>query len=93
MYASSNGKALKFSKDIHGYNRAGESGDNIVLLKGVDTVDVSSVDTNLIGHFYYGANRSVLSDMFNLMQGQPAESRFGLRKRTKREQLYWAFQP
>jgi esterase/lipase superfamily enzyme len=93
LYASSNDTALKFSKYIHGYNRAGESGDNLVVFKGIDTIDVSSVDTDLIGHFYYGDNRSVLSDMFNLMQGQPAASRFGLRERTKRRHPYWVFHP
>ena len=93
LYASSNDRALKFSKRIHGYTRAGESGSRIVLVKGIDTIDVSSVDTSLIGHSYYGGNRSVLSDMFNLINGQPAAGRFGLRKRTRRLQDYWVFQP
>ena len=48
---------------IDGYRRAGDSGDDITLFKGIDTIDVSSVDTNLIGHFYYGDNRSVLSEL------------------------------
>ena len=93
LYASSNDAALAFSKTVHGYDRAGESGDNIVLVPGIDTIDVSSVDTNLIGHFYYGDNRSVLSDMFNVIRGQAATSRFGLRKRMKQHRQYWAFQP
>ena len=34
FYASSNDKALKVSKKIHGFLRAGESGQNIVILPG-----------------------------------------------------------
>jgi esterase/lipase superfamily enzyme len=93
LYASSNDVALKFSKSVHGYPRAGESGDHIVLLDGIDTVDVSSVDTSFVGHSYYGDNRAVLSDMFNLIQGQPAANRFGLKRRTKGGRSYWAFKP
>ena len=93
LYASSNDKALAFSKKIHGSARAGESGANIVLLDGIDTIDVSAIDTNLMGHFYYGDNKSVLSDIFNVMLGQTVEKRFGLKKRTKGSQPYWVFQP
>jgi esterase/lipase superfamily enzyme len=93
LYASSKDVALRFSKKVHGYPRAGESGENIVLLDGLDTIDVSSVDTSLVGHSYYGDNRSVLSDMFNLIRGQEAANRFGLKKRTKGGRSYWAFRP
>jgi esterase/lipase superfamily enzyme len=93
LYASSKDMALAFSKTVHGYDRAGESGEKIVLLDGVDTIDVSAIDTNLVGHFYYGDNRSVLSDMFNLIKGQPATDRFGLKKRTKDRRPYWVFSP
>jgi esterase/lipase superfamily enzyme len=93
LYASSNDRALAFSKTVHGYPRAGESGEALVLVEGIDTIDVSAVDTNFVGHFYYGDNRSVLSDLFNLIQGQAAERRFGLRPRKKNDRSYWVFQP
>ena len=93
LYASSKDKALAFSKKVHGYDRAGESGEKIVLVDGVDTIDVSAVDTNFVGHFYYGENKSVLSDIFNLIQGQPVSKRFGLKQRTKNKRLYWVFKP
>jgi esterase/lipase superfamily enzyme len=93
LYASSNDRALAFSKTVHGYPRAGESGDGLVLIDGIDTIDVSAVDTNFVGHFYYGDNRSVLADLFNLMQGQAAERRFGLQPRKKNARPYWVFQP
>jgi len=46
----------------------------------MDTVDVSNLDTDLVGHSYYGDSRSVLSDMFDLLStGLPPGKRFGLR--------------
>jgi esterase/lipase superfamily enzyme len=65
----------------------------IVLVDGVDTIDVSAVDTNFVGHSYYGENKSVLSDIFNLIQGQPPSKRFGLKPRTRNKRFYWVFQP
>jgi hypothetical protein len=93
LYASSKDRALAFSKTVHGYDRAGESGEKIALFDGVDTIDVSAIDTNLVGHFYYGDNRSVLSDLFNLIKGEAATDRFGLKKRFKNRRHYWVFQP
>jgi esterase/lipase superfamily enzyme len=92
LYASSKDAALAYSKRIHGYPRLGDSDENLVTLNSVDTIDVSAVDTNLIGHFYYGENRSVLADLFNLIKGQPVP-RFGLRERKKGARTYWIFQP
>jgi hypothetical protein len=43
-----------------GHPRAGESGENIVVLPNIDTIDVSAVDTSLMGHTYYGDNTTVL---------------------------------
>jgi esterase/lipase superfamily enzyme len=95
LYASSNDKALQFSRQIHGgYPRAGDSGRDVVILRGLDTVDVSSVDTSLVGHSYYGDNRSVLADLFGLIKDKKApDKRFGLRPRSKKGLRYWIFQP
>ena len=69
LYASSNDEALIMSKKVHGYARAGDSGSQLVVVPGVDTVDVSAVDTSLLGHNYYGDNSSVLADIFELLHG------------------------
>lgn len=92
LYASSRDVALAYSKRIHGYPRLGDSDENLVALDDIDTIDVSAVDTNLIGHFYYGDNRSVLSDLFNLIKGDRMP-RFGLREKKKGARTYWVFQP
>ena len=95
LYASSKDKALQFSRQIHGdYPRAGDSGEDIVVLRGLDTIDVSGADTSFAGHSYYGDNSSVLSDLFELIRGGKAPGkRFRLRPRTKNGLPYWAFQP
>jgi hypothetical protein len=41
----------------------------------VDTIDVSNVDSSLLGHSYYGDNRSI-SDLYYLIHGIP---RVGIR--------------
>jgi len=93
LYASSNDRALQISKKINGYPRAGDAGPSIVVLPGLDTIDASSVDTDFLGHSYYGDNRSILSDLFNLIRtGSPPESRFGLRAGVGPEK-YWIFAP
>ena len=94
LYASSEDAALKLSKTAHGYPRAGESGPGLVVAKGVDTIDATAVDTSLLGHSYYGDNRSILSDMFALVRdGNPPEQRFGLRERAHPAGRYFEFKP
>lgn len=92
LYASSNDEALIASRTVHGYRRAGESGETMVVVPGVDTVDVSEVDTSLIGHSYYGSNSTVLADLFELMQGsKPPDQRKWLRSMRLGALKYWKF--
>jgi esterase/lipase superfamily enzyme len=95
LYASSNDKALAASKLVHGgYPRAGDSGDNLVVVDGLDTIDASSVDTSLLGHSYFGDNRSIISDIFYLIQHNlPPNSRSGLKPKMIQNLCYWLFQP
>ena len=50
LYASSNDVALKLSKRYQGYQRAGDSVPTVVVLPGIDTIDVSALETSLLGH-------------------------------------------
>jgi esterase/lipase superfamily enzyme len=95
LYASSSDRALQYSRQMHGgLPRAGDSGASLVVVPGVDTVDVTGVDTGFVGHSYYGENRSVLSDLFGLLRDRkPPDQRFGLSPRQKHGQRYWIFQP
>jgi len=92
LYASSNDEAMKASKSFHQYPRAGESGADIVVVNGLDTIDASSVNTGLIGHSYYAEERTVLSDLFYLVRdGKAPSERHGLEPKTCPKGKYWAF--
>ena len=95
LYASSEDKALKASKTIQKYPRAGDSGQSgadLVIVDPVNTIDASSVDTGFLGHSYYGDNRSVLGDLFELIRnGTAPQDRFGLVEQSRFGQRYWQF--
>jgi esterase/lipase superfamily enzyme len=94
LYASSNDLALKLSKVYQGYQRAGDSSPEIVIARGIDSIDVSAVDTSLAGHSYYGDNRSVLTDIFYLLrEAKPPGERFGLRATAEGSRRWWVFKP
>lgn len=80
LYASSDDRALIASKQVHGYPRAGESGRDLVLVPGVETIDVSGIDLSVLGHSYYGDSGQILRDLFDLVDRRlPASERPWLR--------------
>ncbi|HLA85496.1 MAG TPA: alpha/beta hydrolase, partial [Thermoguttaceae bacterium] len=92
LYASSHDAALVASKKVHGYPRAGESGDNILVISNIDTIDVSDVDTSLVGHSYYGDSDTVLVDMAQLLhEEKPPDLRSRLRTKMLGAMRYWVF--
>lgn len=93
LYASSRDKALNASKKIHQTPRAGEAGENIVILPDMDTIDASSLDTDFLGHSYYGSSRVVMTDIYNLfVHHAPPDKRFGLSKKAGPQHHYWVFE-
>jgi esterase/lipase superfamily enzyme len=95
LYASSEDAALKLSRTIAGYPRAGQGGADVIVVPGIDTIDASSVDTSILGlsHSYYADNTTILSDLFALFRGRPPAERFGLRSVTGPRGVYWRFLP
>ena len=94
LYASSNDVALKASKLVHGESRAGDAGDDVVLVDGIDTVDASLVETALLGHSYFGDERTLLSDLFVLVRsGAGPDDRPSLEARERNGVGYWGFRP
>jgi esterase/lipase superfamily enzyme len=94
LYGSSNDEALKVSKGIHKLNRAGEGGSKMVLMKGVESIDASSVETDFLGHSYFAQSPSVVGDISDLIvQRQRAASRRWLRKAGSKTTPipYWQF--
>jgi esterase/lipase superfamily enzyme len=88
LYASSKDWALKLSKGFHGSPRAGESGKNIVIVKGIDTLDATKVDTSLFGHSF-PPSRDVISDIFYVLRGDYPGQRFGLIPIKHPQGIYW----
>ena len=92
LYSSSKDFALKISKEIHKYPRAGDSGKGLVIVPGIETIDATRVDTSLIGHSYFAESKSVLSDIFYVIRcGQGADYRFGLKPAAAKAGKYWKF--
>jgi hypothetical protein len=59
----------------------------------VETVDVSPIDTGLLGHSYYGENPELIKDLQALVElNQPASNRNWLRPmNTFDNNVYWTF--
>lgn len=93
LYASSKDKALAASELLQKYPRAGQSGEGLVVVKGVDTIDATELDTGLMSHSYVGDNTSIISDLFYLiLQSLPADKRY-LTATKHADGVYWSFKP
>lgn len=69
LYASSKDKALMLSNKYRdAVLRAGQSGKNIIIIKGVETIDASSVDTNFIGHGYFAETKDLINDIYHILK-------------------------
>jgi esterase/lipase superfamily enzyme len=92
LYASSRDRALAASQLVHGYPRAGDSGDGLVIVAGIDTVDVSKIDTTLLGHSYYSGNEPIIDDIFALLsESRAAATRPWLKSAQLGGGSYWVF--
>jgi esterase/lipase superfamily enzyme len=90
LYESSNDKAIKMSRTIHGSPRAGEP---LLIIQGIDTIVASEIDTDFLGHSYFSNNWPLLSDIHSILFSDkgPAD-RFGLTEMHHPRGKYYAFQ-
>ena len=89
LYVSNHDEALDLSRQLHGgIPRAGDSSQSVVIADGIDTVDVSAVDTSFLGHSYVADNRTVLSDVYCLIRGA---AQAATRCRLVSRRGYWEF--
>jgi esterase/lipase superfamily enzyme len=77
LYASSRDRAIRISSNIiHGARRVGSGPPSIVLHQGIDYVDASAIDTDLLGHGYFAENKQLIDDIFLILRhGFPAVDR------------------
>jgi esterase/lipase superfamily enzyme len=82
LYASGNDHALHYSQFVHGAPRAGTAGDVIIKLAGLDTIDMSAVPADILGHSYFAANSGAINDIFRILwRGDPPPQRCGMSNR------------
>lgn len=94
LYASSNDLALKASSSLHGGQRLGETKPDIVTLPGMESIDASTVPTDLLGHSYYGDSMTVLTDLRKLVEGVTKAASRGahlIESVTAQGRRYWKF--
>lgn len=94
LYTSSKDKALRASKEFHGYRRLGDSVSGVFVGNGLDVIDATAVCTDFVGHSCFGSSNSIISDMFYLFQeGKSAGERFRLRPVATSMGTYYIFRP
>ena len=92
LYASDNDVALQWSKILHGAPRAGLAGESIVTSPGLDTIDMSAVEADVLGHSYFAASQGAIHDLFRLFwQGEPPRERCGMGLRSSTVASFWLF--
>jgi esterase/lipase superfamily enzyme len=67
LYASDSDHALQASQVVHSAPRAGFAGDTIIRLAGIDTIDMSGVPADLLGHSYFASNGGAVYDLLHLL--------------------------
>jgi len=89
LYVSQHDQALTASHLLfHKEQRAGEGGNDSIVLPGMDTVDVSQLSADALGHSYYGDNSDVVRDVVEFFKGQIAP-RPGLSRVRLGALAYW----
>lgn len=92
LYASSADNALVLSQRVQGYPRAGDSGEGLLVVPGVETIDATGADTSFIDHGNGAAGRSALADMQHLIGHHlRAPQRSALRAVDGPAGRYWTF--
>ena len=90
LYVNSEDLALKASKLIHGNPRAGDAGDKLVLINGVETIDATGIDTSFLSHSYFADTNSIISDIFDIIKsGKRAIDRKHLNIKKLKDKIYW----
>lgn len=91
LYASSKDRALRVSQVLHDYPRAGDSGDGLTVVDGIETIDASVIDTSLLGHSYFADAIRLVRDLLAVIrEGLPPSDR-ALEAQVKGGITYWRF--
>jgi esterase/lipase superfamily enzyme len=91
LYASSSDIALKASKVMHGFKRAGESTGGLTIYPGIESIDASSASAALrgFGHFYVVDSPSVIKDIRSIIEKRVSAKLRGLTEVGTSPNVYW----
>lgn len=89
LYASSKDAALILSAKFQKGQRLGQSGNNLFVLKGIDTIEASNIDTSMLGHSYYGDERELIFDMYHLIENNVSPDHRNLVRESKDGLAFW----
>jgi Uncharacterized protein conserved in bacteria len=94
LYASSKDWALTLSYLANKNHRLCHAEPELVIADGMETIDASSIDTDFLGHGYYGDARELLGDLFQLIKEKRlADKRFGLSPGDNNGKKFWTLLP
>lgn len=92
LYASDNDVALQSSKILHGAPRAGQAGASMITHENLDSIDMSAVEADLLGHTYFAVNEGAIHDLFRLFwRNESPGLRCGMQGDRNRADV-WTFQ-
>lgn len=92
LYSANEDLALSISRKIHAFSRAGGAGEGPLIAKGIETIDVNSVDSGLLHHSYVFEDRRVMTDLFYIINMSiRADYRAGLYRVETPAGKYWKF--
>jgi esterase/lipase superfamily enzyme len=91
VYASSSDIALKVSKVVHGFRRAGETTGGVFTYPGLETIDASSAAamTRGYGHLYVMDSPSVVKDILAIIEKKGSAKLRGLSEAGASPNTYW----
>lgn len=91
VYVSENDSALRLSQEVHGYPRLGQAGGDLNILEGVETIDISDINSRRIsGHLYHLFSPEVIEDLTQLLHtGEAASKRTLLKEAIHNDLPYW----
>lgn len=94
LYASSKDRALQLSDKLSTFPRLGESGNKLVVVPGIDSIDASDVDTDMLGHSYFAVAQRVVRDIEAVVcREAPMNLRTNLLAAEKNGLPYWKVIP
>lgn len=95
VYASEYDKALMASRELNGYPRLGQAGEDLTVFKDVQMIDISPTGMRRFsGHIYHLYNPAVVKDLTQLLNtGKPADQRPALQAMTWNSLPYWRLMP